>query len=40
VATYGAESWKVNRDIAEWPTILKEKSQEDCLGRITVNENW
>jgi hypothetical protein len=40
VATYGAESWTLNKDIAERLAAFERKDSRRMFGGITVNENW
>jgi hypothetical protein len=40
VATYGAESWALNRDIAKRLAALKRKVLGRMFGGIKINENW
>jgi len=41
-ATYGAESWTMNTDIANWLDVFekKKKAVRRMCGEIKVNENW
>lgn len=38
-ATYGAESWTLNEEIAKWLDALERKRLRPMLGEIKVNEN-
>jgi hypothetical protein len=40
VATYGAESWNLIRDIAKWQASFKRNVLRRMFGEIKVNENW
>jgi len=40
VATYGAESWLLNKDVAKWLAVFERKVLRRMFGRIKVNENW
>jgi hypothetical protein len=40
VATYGAESWTVNKDIAKRVAAFERDVLKRMYGRIKVNENW
>jgi hypothetical protein len=40
VATYGAESWALNKNIAERMAVFERKVLRRTSGGIKVNENW
>jgi len=40
VATYGAETWTVNKDITKWLAAFERKVLRRMFWGITVNENW
>jgi hypothetical protein len=40
VATYGAESWALNEDIAKWQATFERKVLRRMFGGIKLNENW
>ena len=40
VATYGAECWILNKDIAKRLTTIERKVLRRMFGGIEVNENW
>ena len=40
MATYGAESWLLNKDVAKWLAVFERKVLRRMFGRIKVNENW
>jgi len=40
VATYGAESWTLNNDIAKRLAIFERKVLRRMFGGIKANENW
>ena len=39
-ATYGAESWTLNKDIAKWLAAFERKVLKRMSGGIKVSENW
>lgn len=40
LATYGAESWTLNKAIAKWLDAFDRKVLRRMFGGIKVNENW
>ena len=40
MATYGAESWTLNKANAKWLATLYRKVLRRMSGGIKVNENW